>query len=163
MARVLPFAPPPPTTDIDIDKRGGRAMTTEQAPGATAPPTASPIPTSTPRTGRHIPAAGTPGAEEIERARQQMLSDAKPRSRTRIGADALCESTLRGFHSLSVLSTQAARPFSRERDGIHLGCRAAPQRPGFHAGSSSRSACQRRATSGCERSHPTRALRPYSA
>jgi 3-oxoacyl-[acyl-carrier-protein] synthase-1 len=42
-----------------------------------------------------------------------------------IGADALCETTLRGFHSLSVLSSQAARPFSRERDGIHIGEAAA--------------------------------------
>jgi 3-oxoacyl-[acyl-carrier-protein] synthase-1 len=42
-----------------------------------------------------------------------------------MGADALCETTLRGFHSLSVLSSQAARPFSRDRDGIHIGEAAA--------------------------------------
>jgi 3-oxoacyl-[acyl-carrier-protein] synthase-1 len=42
-----------------------------------------------------------------------------------IGADALCETTLRGFHALSVLSAQPARPFSRERDGIHIGEAAA--------------------------------------
>ncbi len=70
-------------------------MTTEQAPGAAIAPTAPQAPTSGPRTGRHVPAAGTPGAEEIERARQQMLSDAKPRTRTRIGADALCEALVR--------------------------------------------------------------------
>jgi 3-oxoacyl-[acyl-carrier-protein] synthase-1 len=38
-----------------------------------------------------------------------------------VGADAICETTLRGFHSLGVLSTQAARPFCAERDGIHIG------------------------------------------
>jgi 3-oxoacyl-[acyl-carrier-protein] synthase-1 len=42
-----------------------------------------------------------------------------------IGVDAICETTVRGFHSLSVLSSQAARPFSRERDGIHIGEAAA--------------------------------------
>jgi 3-oxoacyl-[acyl-carrier-protein] synthase-1 len=42
-----------------------------------------------------------------------------------VGADALCETTLRGFHALSVLSAQPARPFSRERDGIHIGEAAA--------------------------------------
>ncbi|HVM31364.1 MAG TPA: biosynthetic-type acetolactate synthase large subunit [Candidatus Limnocylindrales bacterium] len=43
----------------------------------------------------HVPAAGTPAAAEIERARGAMLSDAKPRNRTRIGADVLCEALLR--------------------------------------------------------------------
>jgi 3-oxoacyl-[acyl-carrier-protein] synthase-1 len=38
-----------------------------------------------------------------------------------VGADALCETTLRGFHALGVLSQQAARPFSSARDGIHIG------------------------------------------
>ncbi|MET0287512.1 MAG: beta-ketoacyl-ACP synthase [Polyangiales bacterium] len=38
-----------------------------------------------------------------------------------IGVDALCETTVRGFHGLGVLSRQAARPFSSERDGIHIG------------------------------------------
>jgi 3-oxoacyl-[acyl-carrier-protein] synthase-1 len=37
------------------------------------------------------------------------------------GADALCHTTLHGFHSLGVLSSQACRPFSSERDGIHIG------------------------------------------
>jgi 3-oxoacyl-[acyl-carrier-protein] synthase-1 len=41
------------------------------------------------------------------------------------GVDALCETTLRGFHALGVLSTQAARPFSEARDGIHIGEAAA--------------------------------------
>ncbi|CAN5660813.1 biosynthetic-type acetolactate synthase large subunit [soil metagenome] len=43
----------------------------------------------------HVPAAGTASAAEIERARSAMLSDAKPRNRTRIGADVVCEALLR--------------------------------------------------------------------
>jgi 3-oxoacyl-[acyl-carrier-protein] synthase-1 len=42
-----------------------------------------------------------------------------------VGVDAVCETTVRGFHALGVLSTQAARPFSAERDGIHIGEAAA--------------------------------------
>ncbi len=38
-----------------------------------------------------------------------------------VGADALCETTVRGFHALGVLSTRPSRPFSAERDGIHIG------------------------------------------
>lgn len=38
-----------------------------------------------------------------------------------VGVDAICETTLRGFHSLGVLSTRAARPFCAQRDGIHIG------------------------------------------
>ncbi len=41
------------------------------------------------------------------------------------GVDALCETTLRGFHGLSVLSERPARPFSAERNGIHIGEAAA--------------------------------------
>ncbi len=48
-------------------------------------------------TGRHshVPGAGTESAAEVERARTAMLSDAKPRNRTRIGADVVCEALLR--------------------------------------------------------------------
>jgi acetolactate synthase I/II/III large subunit len=46
-------------------------------------------------TGRHLPNAGTAAAAEIERARSAMLSDARPRNRTRIGADVLCEALIR--------------------------------------------------------------------
>jgi 3-oxoacyl-[acyl-carrier-protein] synthase-1 len=38
-----------------------------------------------------------------------------------VGVDALCETTVRGFHGLGVLSKRAARPFSSQRDGIHIG------------------------------------------
>jgi len=37
------------------------------------------------------------------------------------GIDTLCELTVRGFHSLGILSARAARPFGRERDGINIG------------------------------------------
>jgi len=37
------------------------------------------------------------------------------------GADSLCQTTLRGFRALAVLSDQPSRPFSRERRGINLG------------------------------------------
>ena len=42
-----------------------------------------------------------------------------------VGVDALCETTVRGFQALGVLSQRAARPFSAERDGIHIGEAAA--------------------------------------
>jgi acetolactate synthase-1/2/3 large subunit len=45
--------------------------------------------------GRHVPSAGTPGADAVERARSAMLDDSRPRGRTRIGADVLCEALLR--------------------------------------------------------------------
>lgn len=48
-----------------------------------------------PETGRHVPAEGTAAAAEVERARTQMLSDARPRGRRRIGADVLCEGLIR--------------------------------------------------------------------
>jgi len=35
--------------------------------------------------------------------------------------DALCQTTLRGFHSLSIVSTEPCRPFCEHRDGISLG------------------------------------------
>ena len=62
-------------------------MTTEQEPKARA--------SARPRMGRHVPNAGSAAAAEIERARSDMLSDAEPRNRTRIGADALCEALIR--------------------------------------------------------------------
>jgi 3-oxoacyl-[acyl-carrier-protein] synthase-1 len=37
------------------------------------------------------------------------------------GVDTLCEMTLRGFHSLQLLSSEPCRPFSAERRGINLG------------------------------------------
>ena len=70
-------------------------MTIAREPRATrdgpAPP---PAPSSAPR-GRHVPAAGTAGAAAVERARVEMLRDARPRGRSRIGADVVCEALLR--------------------------------------------------------------------
>lgn len=37
------------------------------------------------------------------------------------GADSLCQTTLRGFRSLALLSEEPARPFSRDRRGITIG------------------------------------------
>jgi 3-oxoacyl-[acyl-carrier-protein] synthase-1 len=37
------------------------------------------------------------------------------------GVDSLCQTTLRGFHALSVLSAEPCRPFGRERRGISIG------------------------------------------
>lgn len=37
------------------------------------------------------------------------------------GVDTLCSMTLQGFHSLSALSEQPTRPFSKERQGINIG------------------------------------------
>ncbi len=37
------------------------------------------------------------------------------------GVDSLCQTTLRGFHSLEVLSRTACRPFGASRDGISIG------------------------------------------
>jgi acetolactate synthase I/II/III large subunit len=67
---------------------------TERAGAGAAGPTAATT-TSQTRVGRHVPNAGTAAAAEIERARSTMLSDARPRTQTRIGADALCEALIR--------------------------------------------------------------------
>jgi 3-oxoacyl-[acyl-carrier-protein] synthase-1 len=37
------------------------------------------------------------------------------------GADSLCQTTLRGFRALGLLSQEPSRPFSRERRGINIG------------------------------------------
>ncbi|MDJ0846885.1 MAG: beta-ketoacyl-ACP synthase [Myxococcota bacterium] len=37
------------------------------------------------------------------------------------GADSLCQTTLRGFRALGLVSDEPARPFSRERKGINIG------------------------------------------
>ena len=43
----------------------------------------------------HVPADGSSGAAAVERARREMLNDARPRHRTRIGADVVCEALIR--------------------------------------------------------------------
>lgn len=37
------------------------------------------------------------------------------------GIDTLCQITVRGFHSLGILSARACRPFARDRDGTSIG------------------------------------------
>jgi len=37
------------------------------------------------------------------------------------GIDTLCHTTVRGFHSLGILSRSACRPFARDRDGTSIG------------------------------------------
>jgi 3-oxoacyl-[acyl-carrier-protein] synthase-1 len=37
------------------------------------------------------------------------------------GIDTLCQTTLRGFHGLGILSAQPCRPFARERTGMSIG------------------------------------------
>jgi acetolactate synthase-1/2/3 large subunit len=43
----------------------------------------------------HVPSDGSPAAAAVERARAAMLHEVKPRKRTRIGADVVCEALIR--------------------------------------------------------------------
>ena len=43
----------------------------------------------------HVPADGSASAAAVEQARREMLNDARPRRRTRIGADVVCEALIR--------------------------------------------------------------------
>ena len=51
-------------------------------------------PPSAPARRSHVPADGSPAAAAVEQARKDMLRDARPRKRTRIGADALMEALI---------------------------------------------------------------------
>ncbi len=59
-----------------------------------APARAGTAPAARPRRS-HVPADGTPTATAVEHARAAMLHEVKPRKRTRIGADVVCEALLR--------------------------------------------------------------------
>src|SRR4051795_1438600 len=61
---------------------------------ATSPASVPPSPTTAPGRRSHIPADGTAHAAAVEAARRAMLDDARPRHRTRIGADVVCEALL---------------------------------------------------------------------
>ena len=52
-------------------------------------------PAKPPSRTSHVPADGTAGAAAIEQARKDMLHEARPLNRTRIGADVVCEALLR--------------------------------------------------------------------
>ncbi len=55
-------------------------------------------------------------------ASAQRLIDAGLADAVLVGAvDTLCETTLRGFHALGILSPTPCRPFARDRDGLNLG------------------------------------------
>jgi acetolactate synthase-1/2/3 large subunit len=71
------------------------ASSTASEPGNAAAPATPPERVAVSTRGRHVPHACTAEAEAIERARSEMLRDAKPLSRNRIGADALCEALIR--------------------------------------------------------------------
>ncbi len=45
--------------------------------------------------GATCPATGRPSATAVDQARRDMLRDVKPRKRTRIGADVVCEALIR--------------------------------------------------------------------
>src|SRR5262245_12090811 len=55
---------------------------------------APPEPVTKPERRSHIPAEGSANARAVEAARKAMLDDARPRNRTRIGADVVCEALL---------------------------------------------------------------------
>ncbi len=52
-------------------------------------------PATKPERRSHVPGDGSSSAAAVQRARQQMFHDVKPRKRTRIGADALMEALMR--------------------------------------------------------------------
>ncbi|HET9615448.1 MAG TPA: biosynthetic-type acetolactate synthase large subunit [Candidatus Limnocylindrales bacterium] len=64
--------------------------------GETEAPPRPAAPASAPSPSRHshVPGDGTPLAAAVETARRAMLDDARPRNRTRIGADVVCEALL---------------------------------------------------------------------
>ncbi len=66
-------------------------MTTQKMSTAAAAEASA---TAPPARGRHVPDAGSPDAEAIEKARADMLHEARITERGRIGADALCEALI---------------------------------------------------------------------
>src|SRR4051812_19688854 len=67
-------------------------MTITKRDGATGPGPGAP---AAPARRSHVPADGTTSSAAVERARREMLDDARPRRRTRIGADVVCEALIR--------------------------------------------------------------------
>jgi acetolactate synthase-1/2/3 large subunit len=58
-------------------------------------PAQPPSPSARPDRRSHVPGDGTASATAVERARREMLHEARPLKRTRIGADVVCEALLR--------------------------------------------------------------------
>ena len=69
-------------------------MTKGQASAPPSPGAGPAVPATTPDRRSHIPGEGSAHAAAVEAARTAMLSDARPRNRTRIGADVVCEALL---------------------------------------------------------------------
>ncbi|HSS35856.1 MAG TPA: thiamine pyrophosphate-binding protein, partial [Patescibacteria group bacterium] len=63
------------------------------SPGAGASPAGAAPPSRARRS--HVPSDGSPAAVAVEQARSAMLHEVKPRKRTRIGADVVCEALIR--------------------------------------------------------------------
>src|SRR6476469_8687320 len=61
--------------------------------GASAKPPSPSAPSPDARRS-HVPSDGTSSAAAVEKARKSMLDDSRPRRRTRIGADVVCEALL---------------------------------------------------------------------
>jgi len=78
-------------------RAGSTAPPPAKAAGVGAPARTPAKPAAAPRPRRrsHVPADGTVHAQEVERAQREMLHEAAPRKRTRIGADALLEALIR--------------------------------------------------------------------
>jgi len=68
-------------------------MTMTKGETAAPPSPGAAAPAAAPRHS-HIPGEGTQHAAAVEAARKAMLDDARPRHRTRIGADVVCEALL---------------------------------------------------------------------
>jgi 3-oxoacyl-[acyl-carrier-protein] synthase II len=71
-----------------------------------------------PRLGLNVACAS--GAMAIALAAQKILDGSAPMMLAG-GADALCQFTLGGFHSLQALDPEPCRPFDRNRNGLNLG------------------------------------------
>jgi len=77
----------PPTSEDDAPSAGGAA------PGVAASAVTAPNGPAAARRS-HMPGEGSAHATAVEAARRAMLDDARPRNRTRIGADVVCEALL---------------------------------------------------------------------
>jgi acetolactate synthase-1/2/3 large subunit len=81
-------------TTEKISRSSAEGDSTGSAEAAPSPASPPPPTAAAPVKGRHVPDAGSQAAADIEKARGDMLRDAKPLDRSRIGADALCEALI---------------------------------------------------------------------
>jgi acetolactate synthase-1/2/3 large subunit len=78
---------------MTTEKTRESATAPPAAPNETAHPTPA-APATAPHRGRHVPNAGSAESEAVERARAEMLHEARIAHRDRIGADALCQALI---------------------------------------------------------------------